>query len=340
MINLYKNWKSAILILFIVWVATVSVSLFFGSPLSWWLIGINFVFNLYYGIPISLTNGWLIDYQNRRIPWDQSPRKRAVYGVIGGFLVTMGALLVLNLILWTMIKGHPLDYNWWSQNKFFIYVAFVFTLVVTISLHAIGFFQEIQREKLVSAQLRQEKLLSELNVLRSQIDPHFLFNSFNVLSGLIDEDPQKAQEFLSGLSSIYRYTLEQRNDETSKVKSELVYAKQYLKLQAMRFENSIQLKSTIPNAVLERKVPSLSLQLLLENAIKHNSFDKEHPLDIEISAENEHLVIRNNRKSRSQLNPGNGIGLQNIKDRYALLSAKQPIIDPTPDFFTVKLPLI
>ena len=340
MINFYRDLKWAFTVISIVFVIVLIVNLFFGAPLTWGTVGMVLLYNVYYGLPLSLANGWLIDHQNKVFPWDQQPRKRALYGVVGSLFTTMACLAVLNFILWVVIWKNPINSLWIEGNRTFYITALIITVIVTTTLYAIGFFQEVQKEKLISAKLRQEKLASELGVLRSQVDPHFLFNSFNVLSGLIDEDKNKAQEFLSGLSKIYRYILEQRNDATSTVRDELKFAQQYLHLQKMRFEDSIQLKATISEVTLGKKIPSLSLQLLLENAIKHNGFDTKNPLDIVISEQDDNLIIRNNRKIRRNISNSNGIGLQNIADRYKLLTKKEPIIEANNEFFTVKLPLI
>ena len=340
MFNFYRDFKFASLLAGIICVLVLIINLFLGDILSLKGVGKTILLNAYYAIPLSLLNGWLFDYQSRHIPWDKSPKKRAIYGVIGSFLVTMGGLLVLNFILWTLIWGNPVNVLWIKENRTFYLISFVITLLVTITLHAIGFFKEIQRERIVNAQLREEKLRMELSALRTQVDPHFLFNSFNVLSGLIEENKEKAQEFLTGLSKIYRYTLEQKDDDTNTVQDELSFAQQYLRLQQMRFEDSICITTRLSPAILDKKIPSLSLQLLLENAVKHNGFDEQDPLKIEILEEGDHLVVRNNRKARKNLVDSNGLGLQNISDRYQLLMNKAPLIEAEEDSFTVKIPLI
>lgn len=180
----------------------------------------------------------------------------------------------------------------------------------------------------------------ELNALRAHVDPHFLFNSFNVLSGLIDEDPEKAQSFLAGLSKIYRYILEQRNADTATLQEELAFAEKYLALQQMRFEGGIELSLEIEEALQVKKMPALTLQLLLENAIKHNRFDEQTPLRIELKTTAGQLVVRNNKAARTNLQEGNKMGLQNIKDRYALLGVDSVEIKDTPTGFLVKLPLL
>ena len=319
---------------------TVCIQVFISGELTWDILGEQILYNLYYGIPLSLINGKLFDKLNRVLPWDTQAKQRAIAGIIGSIVITMLSLIVLNLILWVFVKGNNFSVLWIRENRDFYIIGLLITVLVSLSMHAIGFFYEVQQEKVISQKLRKENLASELNALRAHIDPHFLFNSFNVLSGLIEEDKDKAQDFLSGLSKIYRYILEQRHEDTSTVEDELAFAKRYLDLQRTRFENSIILDTDIDQAVLKKKIPSLSLQLLLENAIKHNAFDVDEPLSISIKADADKLVISNNRKTRGHINGSNKIGLQNIKDRYKLMSAEEIMITAAPDRFTVQLPLI
>ena len=338
--NLFRDLRFAFGVVLVILLVTTLINFFLGGELTWSGWKVTVLYNMYYGIPLCLLNGWFNDHLNRIVPWEQHALKRAWAGIIGTILVTMLALITLNFFLWTLIMGKPISYLWIQENRQFYLIALLITAIVSISLHAISFFQGVQKEKLVSARLRQEKLASELSALRTHVDPHFLFNSFNVLSGLIDEDRERAQDFLAELSGIYRYILEHRNEDVSSVADELAFAKRYLNLQRMRFEDSIYLHTEISENAMRKTIPSLSLQLLMENAIKHNGFDAETPLDIEIREDNGALLVRNNRKTRHNLHKGKGIGLQNIRDRYALLSQPDFSVEQEENSFTVKLPLI
>lgn len=338
--NIYKDLKTAVKIVVLLSIATLILHFFLYGTLRWDNYKGNLFYNVYYGIPLSFLNGWFYDYLNRIFPWERHPTNRAVIGIVGSIIVTMLTLIALNFILWTLIEGNEVSVLWLKKNRAFYIIALIITVIITAILHAIGFFKEAQREKVMNVRLRQEKLATELGALRAHVDPHFLFNSFNVLSGLIDEDKEKAQDFLAGLSSIYRYILEQRNENTSTVKDELRFAEQYLNLQKMRFEDSIKLTTQISPALLNKKIPALTLQLLLENALKHNSFDEHAPLDISITEEKGVLVVQNNKKERKNITTGNGLGLQNIRDRYSLLTTEALVVQDAEHFFTVKLPLI
>ena len=338
--NIYKDIKSAAIIVMAICLVTIFIQIVLQGVLNLDIIKEQFFYNIYYGFPLSFFMSWFFDFLDKRISWDENPKLRAVLGIVGTVIMTMLILVILNFILWTVIEGKPIGVLWLKENRLFYIIGMVITVVVTSVIHAIGFFNEVQRVKKQSYELRQQKLSSELNALRAHVDPHFLFNSFNVLSGLIDEDKDRAQTFLSGLSSIYRYILEQRNEQTCTLEEELGFAKRYLELQHMRFENGIRLETDISTTYLERKVPSLTLQLLLENAIKHNAFDAKNPLVVKLSIEEDSLIIRNNYRPKKELIKSSGLGLQNITDRYDILSDRKIEVSSNDKEFIVKIPLL
>lgn len=338
--NLYKELKFAVSLVVIICIVTICIQFFISGRLTWNIVIEQIGYNMYYGIPLSLINSSLFDKLNRMLPWDTQPKRRAFTGIVGSIVITMLTLIILNFILWTVVLGKNISVLWIAENRAFYVIGLIITVVVSLSMHALGFFYEIQRQRVETQKLREQNLASELNALRAHVDPHFLFNSFNVLSGLIEEDKDKAQDFLSGLSKIYRYILEQRNEDTSTVEDELEFANRYLNLQRMRFEDGIELQTEIDSALLQKRIPSLSLQLLLENAIKHNGFDANNTLAIGIKADQDYLTVSNNRKRRSDVIGSSKMGLQNIKDRYKLMSDKEIEIISDENTFTVQLPLI
>ena len=162
----------------------------------------------------------------------------------------------------------------------------------------------------------------------------------NVLSSLIEENPANAQKFTTSLSKIYRYVLEQKDKDLVSVSEELHFAKTYMNLLKMRFENSITFEIPENFENEEAKVVPLSLQLLLENCIKHNVVSETKPLHIKISIENNQLVISNNLQKKEVLQDRKGVGLQNIVNRYAILSQRQVLVENTNEHFIVRLPIL
>ena len=213
-------------------------------------------------------------------------------------------------------------------------------MAVSLVIHLIYFYKNYQENR-----VKQEKIIAgtasaQFESLKNQLDPHFLFNSLNVLSSLIEENPENAQKFTTSLSKVYRYVLEQRDKELVTVQEELAFAKIYMDLVKMRFENSISFEMPEHFTTIEAKVVPLSLQLLLENCIKHNIVSEQKPLHIKIYTENNELIIENNKQKKEVLHDRKGVGLQNIVNRYAILTDRKVAVTETDELFKVKLPIL
>lgn len=184
-------------------------------------------------------------------------------------------------------------------------------------------------------------LQSEFDILKSQVNPHFLFNCFNTLSALITEDKQKAEVFLNELSKVYRYLLRNNVDGMSTLKTELQFIRSYFQLLKTRHGEAIQMQLDIDKRYDDYLLPSLSLQMLVENAVKHNALSKNYPLHIEVfTTVGNKLVVNNNIQRRAQQAPSGQVGLKNIKMKYEILN--QPGFQVMNDGknFTAVLPLI
>lgn len=195
--------------------------------------------------------------------------------------------------------------------------------------------QEVVEQKLIAKSAN-----AQFESLKNQLDPHFLFNSLNVLTALIDENPEQAQKFTTSMSKIYRYVLEQKDKEMVKVEDEIEFAKIYCNLLKTRFEDSVNFDFQIDDDDLQKFVVPLSLQLLLENCIKHNFATSPKPLNIRIFTEGKFLCIENNLQVREQLKESAGIGLANIVQRYALLTKENVFIEKSEQTFKVKIPIL
>ena len=210
-------------------------------------------------------------------------------------------------------------------------------------MHARGFMNNWKAA--VGKETKIQKVIAgsasaQFDALKNQLDPHFLFNSLNVLTSLIDEDPDNAQRFTTSLSKVYRYVLEQKNKELVTVDDELNFARTYMSLLKMRFEDSIIFD--IPEKVSnpEAKVVPLSLQLLLENAVKHNTVAENKPLHIKIFELDNTLVVSNNKQPNHVVKKSSGVGLANIAQRYGLLTKRKMVIDETAKTFSVAIPML
>jgi len=217
--------------------------------------------------------------------------------------------------------------------------AFFFSILVYIYYYT--YFTSLDKKMSIDEQkVITGSVSAQFESLKNQLDPHFLFNSLNVLNALIEENPDKAQEFTSGLSKTYRYILDQKNKELVPLEEELDFARTYIELLQMRFEDSLTFDIDHDIKQEGAKVVPLSLQLLLENVIKHNKATANKPLHIVIRQENGYLVVENNLNLRQVNEDRKGIGLTNIADRYALLTAKPIRVNQTETTFIVHIPIL
>jgi hypothetical protein len=190
-------------------------------------------------------------------------------------------------------------------------------------------------------QLSQRHTEAQIRALQSQVNPHFLFNSLNSLSSLIDENPQQAIEYVDELSSVYRYLLRASDQKLATVSEELNFIHSYFHLLKTRHGNSLYLDVSVSNASLGKLMPPLTLQLLVENAVKHNRALPDGPLVIRIrTTEESHLIVENNMQRRNVRVDSNRVGLSNITDKYRLIGRTVPLIEENEGWFRVTLPLL
>jgi len=187
--------------------------------------------------------------------------------------------------------------------------------------------------------LREENLVFQNETLKSQINPHFLFNSLNTVSSLIQSDPEKAEQFITNLSSVYRYVLENVQKDMVPLHSELDLLNRYFDLHRVRDEEKISLTIDYSDAGNYRILP-VSLQILLENAIKHNSATRGNPLKISVYFEDQYIVVKNNLQKKATQLKSTGIGLKNLAERVRLVTGKALIIEENNNFFIAKIPLL
>jgi len=188
--------------------------------------------------------------------------------------------------------------------------------------------------------LDKERSQAELQALTNEMDPHFIFNSLNTLNHLILHQPAEAHSFNNRLAQVYKYFLINKNKELIPLKDELEFIESYFYLLQIRHDDKLQLQTVLHGSSQEVLIPPCSLQILVENAIKHNEFTDENPLKIKVLANDEYLYVSNNIKPKPYAVHSTGIGLKNLSSRYRILLQKDIHIESTRENFTVKLPLI
>ncbi len=216
----------------------------------------------------------------------------------------------------------------------------VCSLTAIAIYESIYFLKQLRYSIEEKENLKRENLKAQLDALKTQVNPHFLFNNLNTLSSLIPENPDHAVQFVQQLSKVYRYILEVKDEKTIPLSEELDVVKAYSFLLKTRFENNLHIDINIPPEKLNKKIVPLSLQLLIENAVKHNIVSSNKPLRINISTNNGSIEVDNNLQIKNQIMESTGFGLENIRNRYKLLSLKLVKVTATKNSFTVSIPLI
>ncbi len=202
-------------------------------------------------------------------------------------------------------------------------------------------FQQLKDVQLRAARLEKEAVRTQFEALKNQLSPHFLFNSLSILTSLIHEDVDLSEQFIKQLSKAYRYLLEQRDQDMVPLKTELDFIQAYTFLLQIRFENKFEVSIDVPQSVQEQyRIAPFSLQLLVENAVKHNRMSLRERLQVHIYSEDEFLIVENTLQARDQPEPSTGVGLKNITNRYSLLTDRQVWYGERDGDFVVKLPLL
>ena len=226
-----------------------------------------------------------------------------------------------------------------QQYLTLLFRGIAFGALVYFILYYLNIIVEKQNSILEIQQLKKEKLEAQLNTLKQQISPHFLFNSLSTLKTMVKE--ADAKKFIVQLSNVYRYLLQFNEHSLTTLREELDFTNSYLHVLRERFEEALEVRMQIDEAVLDNWLPPLALQLLIENAIKHNIISLDEHLLVEIFNEKDvFLVVKNTLQPKLSREKSTGVGLQNIKERYALLSDKKIEIYQSDLSFVVKIPLL
>lgn len=299
-------------------------------------------FSLYqlYAFVLGYSNIYFFNYLEK-IEWKKGDRiKRIVIGIIGSTVITLLGLFLLRAMKAVVFNGETFfDFVAGERFKYYQFGLWM-TLTIVIIFHVVYFYNKYQQNKIKEQKVIAGTASAKFDALKNQLDPHFLFNSLNVLTSLIEENPENAQKFTTSLSKVYRYVLEQKDKELVLVDEELEFAKTYMSLLKMRFEDSIIFEMPDKSSNPESKVVPLSLQLLLENAVKHNIVNSSKPLHIKIYEDGNDLIIENNLQPKEIVKKSSGVGLSNIMQRYDLLTNRKINIQKEANRFMVAIPML
>ena len=340
--NLSKiNFKRALILTIIIFLVIQLLNVIMGNQLKLEIhLLIAFGFTALYTFSLSYSNSILFCYLDKIFKSNRFSRARIIIGFVGSFLVSLIVIFLLRVFEEVFVNKKTFEEYIKNENPGNYVTAIIITFFVTLSLYAFHFYRIYNENRVKEQKIIAGTASAKFESLKNQIDPHFLFNSLNVLSSLIEENPENAQRFTTSLSKIYRYVLEQKDKDLVSVSEELIFAKTYMNLLKMRFENSLtfELPENFDNS--EAKVVPLSLQLLLENCIKHNIVSEQKPLHVKIYVKDNFLVVQNNLQKKEVLQDRRGVGLQNIVSRYAILTKRNVLIEENSTEFSVHLPIL
>ena len=308
---------------------------FVRSPKMWL---INCLFSIGFGFPMMKLGEFIIRNVGNKIKWEVNPVKRivATLGIV--ILVSILLTFLINYIFILNIKG--VSFAVFIKTTLNLLLIQILIIVYVFSLITGLEFFKMWKEGLIRQESMQRKALEfQLEALKNQVNPHFLFNSLNTLTTLVHKDPDMAVKLLIQLSDSYRYLLEQKDRKIVEWVTEKQFVKNWLSLQQMRFGSNIQVQiETVEND--DFYVVPLVVQMIVENAIKHNIITADKPLQISIYTQDNYLIVRNNLQIKSSIIKKGNVGLANINMQYELLAGREIVVLKEDGFFTVKLPMI
>jgi hypothetical protein len=300
---------------------------------------VDFLMSIFITIIVWEGNLRLDERLNKKHPWLKKPLTRLViqfplsllYSALGTYL----PMMLFNYFICVI----PSD----RQFEFTIICVFV-GLVVSVLILGVEistqFFRNWKSSLVEVEKYKTESAQAQLQNLKEQVNPHFLFNNLSVLSSLVYKDQDKAVDFINQLSKVYRYLLDSRNTELISLQEELTFIKSYIYLLEIRFDTNIRFQIQIPDHFLKDVLPPMALQMLVENTIKHNEVSSEMPLTVSIVVQNNMLEVKNNLQPRMHEEESSKTGLNNIRERYKHYTDKKVEVISDAKQFIVRLPLL
>ncbi len=309
-----------------------------GRNFSNWEVKMSFLYTIAIAFVIWQGNRYLHFTLRSYFDWFNKPLKKIVTLLLAISFYTIPVSAVL-LVGWYYIFGQGIvNWNVVVTSTLIIMICVIF---ITHAYETVFLVKESESEMLRSEQLERARAEAELEALKNQIDPHFIFNSLNTLSYLIEVRPAKAKKFNDNLAEVYRYILQNKARELVLLREEMEFLKSYFLLLKIRFEKAVEINFSIPDESLDQYlIPPISLQILAENAIKHNEFSDRQPLVINIEQQDDHLHISNTVKTKTLRKPSSKIGLQNLAERYKLTTGKDIEVKHDEKEFIVNLPIL
>lgn len=297
------------------------------------------IFKEYPATLVMVVSGFFsMHYINKLYTWGENPLRRLI--------VTAFALVTISCIITAMLCIPKLQNFSFAEliSSGHVEAVFVVSLMANAVIMGVTdvtlYYRKSHKKALDAEIIKKNKARFQYDQLKRQLNPHFLFNSLNVLDYLVHTDANRASDFIKKLAGVYRYLLSKESDPTVHLEEEITFANMYAELLKERFDKGLSIEISIEDIHLKTHIIPCSLQLLIENATKHNIISERKPLTVKIYIENESIVVENNRQLRIKADESTGLGLKSIEAQYQTLFSKSIDIEQTDSFYRVKLPII
>ncbi|MEX1189683.1 MAG: histidine kinase [Bacteroidia bacterium] len=336
------------------WSADITFMIIVGILISIYFIGVNYLskgsfdnksenliqntlFSVSISILLYIQFRFMFQYLNKNFPWTDSIMGRIIRQVPLIFLISAVSMLVF-MKVWDLFLN-TFDY---SAGQYYINIitAVIVSFILNTIYEGVNLFRQLKNKELEAEMLKRQNIESHFETLKNQVGPHFLFNSLNTLISLMDEDIPAAKKFVENLAAYYRYTLQINELNLIDLDSELKLVESYYFLLQSRFGTNLKIEFDNSLVKIKSQLVPLSMQMLVENAVKHNIISSEKPLIIKIGATANSIYVENNLQIKESIDSSNGIGLENILNRYRLSAGKEISIYKDEVKFRVELPLI
>jgi sensor histidine kinase YesM len=283
-------------------------------------------------------NEYIYMITDRYVSWFKTPLKRMFIGLGLMIAYSTTAVTAITLFFFTVVFKQEINEEFFATVRESVTYSIVISTIIMLFFTARGFLLSWRQAAINIEKIKREHVSSQYEALKNQVNPHFLFNSLNALSSLVYDHPDRAIEFINRLSDVYRYVLDSKDKEAVPVTEELDFVKSYSFLLKTRYEDNIEIEFEV-NAQ-DGYVPPMSLQMLLENVVKHNEISEEHPMRINVKEKDSYIFVTNRLHLKEKNSEMSGIGLENIKPRYSILTDRTVQIDHTDKEFVVGLPIL
>lgn len=341
--ELDKSWKEHLVDCSYLSILGLGFGYFFCSSCYQDFYKLSVLYILSAGIWISQWKGhsFIQELFDKYYPWFDRTGIRIVLTIAQLLVYTIVSITIIHLFVEYVMDAST---SYFTRNGFItmnLSAILIGTFITLLSLSS-QFLQSWRQAEINAEKLKAAHISSQFETLKNQVNPHFLFNSLNVLTNLVYDDQDMAAKFIKQLSQVYRYVLENKDKNLVSLSVELEFIESYTFLQKIRFGESLQVNIDISQEKQQEQVPPLAIQMLIENAIKHNIVSKKDPLIVDIGIDDkDRLIVKNNKQYKNIVKEeSSGIGLKNISERYKYLSDRTIEVEDSSAFFTVKIPLI